>query len=60
MPWHWRCVGERVDHHRLVLRELLEMIQHHDQAMYRLVRRIEERLGPSEPLIQRQGAHSWL
>lgn len=52
--------GRVSDHHRLLLRELLEMIQHHDQAMYRLDQEIEERLRPYEPLIQRQGAHSWL
>jgi transposase len=41
------------DPHRLLLRELLEMIQHHDQAMSRLDKEIEERLRPDEPLIQR-------
>lgn len=53
MPWHWRLSGRVSDHHRLLLRELLEMIQHHDQAIYRLDQKIEEHLRPYEPLIQR-------
>jgi transposase len=44
--------GRVSDHHRLLLRELLEMIQHHDQAIYRLDQQIEERLRPYDPLIQ--------
>jgi transposase len=37
----------------LLLRELLEMIQHHDQVIYRLDQEMEEHLRPYEPLIQR-------
>ncbi len=48
--------GRVSDHHRLLLRELLEMIQHHDQAMSRLDKEIEERLRSTAPLIQRLDA----
>ncbi len=48
--------GRVNDHHRLLFRELLEMIQHHDQAISRLDKEIEERLRPTAPLIQRLDA----
>jgi transposase len=48
--------GRVNDHHRLLLRELLEMIQQHDQAITRLDAEIEERLRPYEGLIQRLDA----
>jgi transposase len=48
--------GRVNDHHRLLFRELLEMIQHHDQAISRLDQEIEERLRPTAPLIQRLDA----
>jgi transposase len=48
--------GRVSDHHRLLLRELLEMIQHHDQAIARLDQEIEERLHPYDPLIQQLAA----
>jgi len=48
--------GRVSDHHRLLLRELLEMIQHHDQAIFRLDHDIEERLRPYDAQIQRLDA----
>ena len=53
MPWRWRLSGRVSDHHRLLLRELLGMIRHHDQAISRLDQEIEERLRPLEEQIQR-------
>src|SRR2546428_8881296 len=44
------------EHHRLLLRELLQMIGHHDQAIVRLDHEIEERLHPYDPLIQQLDA----
>jgi transposase len=38
---------------KTLLRELLEMIQQHDQAIYRLDQQIEDHVRPYEPLIQR-------
>ena len=43
-------------HHRLLLGELLEMIQHHDQAFFRLDKEIEERLHPFEKQIHQLDA----
>ena len=48
--------GRGSRHHRLLLRELLEMIRHHDQAIVRLDHEIEERLRPYDPLIQQLDA----
>ncbi len=48
--------GRVNEHHRVLLRELLEMIQHHDQAMFRLDKEIEERLHPFEKQIQQLDA----
>jgi transposase len=48
--------GRVNDHHRLLLRELLEMIQQHDQAITRLDAELEERLRPYDGLIQRLDA----
>lgn len=48
--------GRVSDHHRLLLRELLEMIRHHDQAILRLDTIIEERLRPYDAQIQRLDA----
>jgi transposase len=48
--------GQVREQHRLLLRELLEAIQSHDQAIYRLDQDIEERLRPVEEHIQRLDA----
>ena len=48
--------GQVTDHHRLLLRELLEMIQLHDQAIARLDAEVAERLRPYEEQIQRLDA----
>jgi transposase len=48
--------GRVNDHHRLLLRELLEMIQQHDQAIARLDAEIEERLRPYDEQIRRLDA----
>ena len=48
--------GRVSEHHRLLLRELLQMIGHHDQAIVRLDHEIEERLRPYDPLIQQLDA----
>ncbi len=48
--------GRISDHHRALLRALLEMIRHHDQAIWHLDREIEERLRPYEEQIQRLDA----
>ena len=48
--------GRISKHHRLLLRELLEMIGHHDQAISRLDKEIEERLRPFEKQIQQLDA----
>lgn len=48
--------GQVTDHHRLLLRELLEMIQQHDQAIVRLDAEVAERLRPYEEQIQRLDA----
>jgi transposase len=48
--------GQVTDHHRLLLRELLEMIQQHDQAIARLDAEVAERLRPYEEQIQRLDA----
>lgn len=48
--------GQVSEHHRLLLRELLEAIQYHDQAICRLDQEIEERLRPVEEHIQRLDA----
>src|SRR5260370_9153172 len=45
--------GRVNDHHRLLLRELLEMIEYHDTSIFRLDQEIEERLRPLEKQIQR-------
>lgn len=48
--------GRVSDHHRLLLQELLEIIQYHDQMIGRLDTEIEERLRPYEEQIQRLDA----
>ncbi len=48
--------GQVTDHHRLLLQELLEMIQQHDQAIVRLDAEVAERLRPYEEQIQRLDA----
>lgn len=48
--------GRVSDHHRLLLRELLEMIQFHDQTISRLDQEMGERLRPYDPLIQQLDA----
>jgi len=48
--------GRISDHHRALLRALLEMIRHHDPAIWHLDREIEERLRPYEEQIQRLDA----
>jgi transposase len=44
------------DHHRLLLRELLELIDRHEQAIMRLDQNIAERLKPLEEKIERLDA----
>ncbi len=48
--------GRVSDHHRLLLHELLSLIERHDQAIGRLDQEIEERLRPYESLIQQLDA----
>jgi transposase len=48
--------GQVTDHHRLLRRVLLEMIQQHDQAIARLDAEVAERLRPYEEQIQRLDA----
>ncbi len=48
--------GQVSDHHRLLLRELLELIHQHEQAILRLDQDLAERLHPLEETIQRLDA----
>jgi transposase len=48
--------GHLSDHHRLLLQELLSLIERHDRGISRLDKEIEERLRPDEALIERLDA----
>ncbi|GAC1629562.1 MAG: hypothetical protein NVS4B9_21470 [Ktedonobacteraceae bacterium] len=48
--------GRLSEHHRLLLQELLSLIERHEQAISRLDKEIEERLRSEEALIQRLDA----
>jgi transposase len=48
--------GQVRDHHRFLLRELLELIQQHEEAIARLDQEIAERLQPQEEMIERLDA----
>lgn len=48
--------GQVSEHHRFLLREVLDLIHQHEQAMARLDRDLAERLKPQEETIQRLDA----
>lgn len=48
--------GRLRDHHRLLLQELLSLIERHDRGISRLDKEIAERLRPEEALIERLDA----
>jgi transposase len=48
--------GQVRDHHRFLLREILDLIHQHEQAIFRLDQDLIERLKPQEETIQRLDA----
>jgi transposase len=48
--------GQVSEHHRFLLRELFDLIQQHEQAIFRLDQELAERLQPLEETIQRLDA----
>lgn len=48
--------GQMSEHHRFLLRELVELIHQHEQAIFRLDQDLAERLQPLEETIQRLDA----